>query len=168
MSAIGPNFANELAAAGLIGLPFSWGTDGVIEYGTAISSAQKTAIEAVLAAHDPTKRDPNADLSQKLAAGITITSTATPALNGAYGIDDQSQRFISGTAASIAARSRLPGGGATFGYGDITGAPHNFSSSDFLNFADAVEDYVYNLYATARTLLAGGTAVWPSASITIP
>lgn len=168
MSTIGPNFANELAAAGLLGLPFSWGTDGVIEYGESISAAQKTAIEAVLAAHNPAKPDPNAQLAAALAAGITIVSTATPALNGTYGVDDQSQRFISGTAASIAARSRLPGGAATFGYGDVTGARHNFSSADFLNFADAVEDYVYALYTALETALAGGTAVWPSSSVTIP
>jgi hypothetical protein len=42
-----------------------------------------------------------------------------------------------------------------------------FSQADFLNFADAVEDYVYNLYATARTLLAGGNAAWPSNSVMI-
>ena len=67
----------------------------------------------------------------------------------------------------LAARNRVPGGGATFRYGDIAGAPHDFTSADFLNFADAVEDYVYLLYATARTLLAGGSAAWPSNSATI-
>ena len=48
----GPTFYDELKAAGLAGLPFSWGEDGV--YVTdAITPEQKAAIEAVIAAHDP-------------------------------------------------------------------------------------------------------------------
>jgi hypothetical protein len=166
--AIGPNFPNELAAAGLLGLQFSWGADGVIEFGPEVTDAQKTAVNAVYAAHDPAKADPNAELAQRLAAGIVITSTATPALNGTYSINEESQRFISGTAAGIAARNRLPGGQATFAYGDAAGQTHAFSQQDFLNFADAVEDYVYLLYATAQQLLAGQSAPWPSNAVTIP
>lgn len=109
----------------------------------------------------------NTTLNNALNAGIAIVSTATPALNGTYGVDSASQQFISGTAAGIAARNRVPGGGATFGYGDITGAPHNFAASDFLNFADAVEDYIYAIYAAARTIQAGGSATFPTASATI-
>lgn len=165
--AIGPNFFNELSAAGLIGLPFSWGADGVIEFDPRMTQPQIDQVNAVYAAHDPTKADPNATLAAALAAGLAVTSTATPALNGTYAIDAESQRFISGTAASLAARNRLPGGQSTFGYGDMTGAPHNFAAQDFLNFADAVEDYVYALYATARSLIAGQAANWPSPNATI-
>ena len=165
--AIGPNFSNELAASGLAGLQFSWGSDGVIEFGPDVTDAQKTAINAVYAAHDPAKPDPNAELATRLAAGIVVTSAATPALNGTYGIDAESQRFISGTAAGIAARNRLPGGQATFGYGDLQGNDHDFTQADFLNFADAVEDYVLALYATCKALLAGQVATWPSNAITI-
>lgn len=165
--AIGPNFVNELVAAGLSGLPFSWGTDGVIEYGPLMTQNQKDAVGAVYAAHDPGKADPNVDLATKLATGIIVTSTATPALNGTYAVDEEAQRFIAGTAAGIAARNRVPGGGATFGYGDMSGVPHNFTSADFLNFADAVEDYVYQLYATTQLLLSGQTATWPPNNVTI-
>ncbi len=53
MKAIGPTFDKEIRAAGLGGLPFSWGTDGDIQYGPAMTQAQKDAVQAVYAAHDP-------------------------------------------------------------------------------------------------------------------
>lgn len=51
---IGPAFSEELAAAGLAGLPFSWGDDGEFNFGDAMTAAQIEAVKAVLAAHDPT------------------------------------------------------------------------------------------------------------------
>ncbi len=53
---IGPTFGDEIIAAGLGGLPFSWNTLGDINYSREITPEQKTAIEAVLAAHDPTAK----------------------------------------------------------------------------------------------------------------
>lgn len=53
--AIGPTFPEELQAAGLLGLEFSWAADGSIFYSEAITETQQQAIEAVYAAHDPTK-----------------------------------------------------------------------------------------------------------------
>lgn len=78
-------------------------------------------------------------------AGLAIVSTATPALNGTYGIGPPEQQNISGIAAGIASRDRLPGGGATFDYGDAANVLHTFTGPNFLNFAAAVEDFLYNL-----------------------
>lgn len=50
---IGPSFVSELAAAGLIGLPFSWQPDGVVIYGDDLTAEQRDALDAVVAAHDP-------------------------------------------------------------------------------------------------------------------
>jgi len=55
MKAIGPGFAEELQAAGLLGLPFSWGSDGDIQFGSTMTIAQIDAVNAVYAAHDPLK-----------------------------------------------------------------------------------------------------------------
>lgn len=54
---IGPSFAAEIAAAGLLGLPFSWSEDGVL-FGGDISEAERARVEAVVAAHDPKKEPP--------------------------------------------------------------------------------------------------------------
>jgi hypothetical protein len=58
MTVFGPTFGAELAAAGLIGLPFSWSTDGSVCFGPTINDADKAKIEAVIAAHDPNKMSP--------------------------------------------------------------------------------------------------------------
>lgn len=52
---IGPNFGNEVIAAGLGGLPFTWGSDGSIGNRQALTPEQNTALDAVIAAHDPEK-----------------------------------------------------------------------------------------------------------------
>lgn len=68
---IGPNFGNELAAAGLAGLPFAWASDGTITGETNLTSAQQTALVAVVAAHDPTKPD------LRLAASLALAKSDT-------------------------------------------------------------------------------------------
>lgn len=50
---IGPTFGSELAAAGLSGLQFAWGDDGTFEWGDAVTEAQRAAVLAIYAAHDP-------------------------------------------------------------------------------------------------------------------
>lgn len=71
MPAIGPTFGEEIRAAGLSGLPFSWGSDGKIEFGEAMDQDQRGAVLAVAAAHDPKAvlaepPDPDSDLESAL------------------------------------------------------------------------------------------------------
>ncbi|WP_327211995.1 hypothetical protein U8Q06_20910 [Rhizobium beringeri] len=49
---IGPSFTAELTAAGLLGLPFSW-TEYEIVFGEEMTEEQRSAVESVLASHDP-------------------------------------------------------------------------------------------------------------------
>ncbi len=51
MKPIGPTFGDELAAAGLSGLPFAWGDEGVISGRERLTPEQNAALDAVLAAH---------------------------------------------------------------------------------------------------------------------
>ncbi|WP_025135246.1 hypothetical protein [Achromobacter sp. DH1f] len=71
MNIIGPSFPSELAAAGLWGLPISWNPDGVnfgdvvhldgtMTLNAALSPENRAAVEAVVAAHDPTAPAPTA------------------------------------------------------------------------------------------------------------
>jgi hypothetical protein len=83
--AIGPNFANELAAAGLTGLPFSWSGDGTIVFGAAMTAAQITSVQNVYAAHNPSTPAAQQTYLKAMAAGLPITSTGTPAISGTYG-----------------------------------------------------------------------------------
>lgn len=56
MKTIAPTFANELRAAGLFGLPFSWQEDGTINFGEEMTQEQIDAVNVVYAAHDPGKQ----------------------------------------------------------------------------------------------------------------
>lgn len=58
MGNIGPSFGSELAAAGLLGLAFSWGTDGQIQFHETVPQAIRDQVAAVLAVHDPRKPAP--------------------------------------------------------------------------------------------------------------
>ncbi|GEM_PF-1200470 len=66
---LGPSFPSELAAAGLVGLPFSWSENGVnfgdvinldgsITVNEALTPEQRDAILAVVAAHDANAEAP--------------------------------------------------------------------------------------------------------------
>lgn len=56
MKVIGANFFNEITAAGLAGLPFSWTAQG-ITFMPEMTPAQVSSVNAVLAAHNPNAPD---------------------------------------------------------------------------------------------------------------
>lgn len=57
---LGPTFPDEVFAAGLGGLPFSWGdTDDSIYGRENLTAGQNTTLDGVVAAHDPTKKRKN-------------------------------------------------------------------------------------------------------------
>jgi len=57
---LGPTFGDETIAAGLGGLPFTWGaTDDTISGRENLTTEQNTTLDGVVAAHDPTKKHKN-------------------------------------------------------------------------------------------------------------
>ena len=57
---LGPTFGDEVVAAGLGGLPFSWGaTDDSITGRENLTTAQNATLDGVVAAHDPAKKRKN-------------------------------------------------------------------------------------------------------------
>jgi len=50
---IGPTFGQEIARAGLAGLPFSWGADGSLSFAPEMSEQEIADVTAVYDAHDP-------------------------------------------------------------------------------------------------------------------
>jgi hypothetical protein len=99
-----------------------------------------------------------------LAAGIGITSTGTPSLNGTYAIDVASQQKINSVALFIAVNQKFPGGGTTYPWLDMSGTVHTFpSTTEFNAFATAVADYVAQL----DMIIATGTGTLPVSAVTI-
>ena len=101
------------------------------------------------------------------AAGCQITSTATPALDATYLIDDSSIGKFTAIASGINAGKGLPGGGSTFNLLDAAGAAHVIGSADFLNLAAALETYVYDIVQTEMSMLGGHGGTWPAQPVTI-
>jgi hypothetical protein len=53
MKHISESFGNELIAAGLGNVSVSWGADGTVDFHPDVSQAERDAVLAVLADHDP-------------------------------------------------------------------------------------------------------------------
>jgi hypothetical protein len=53
MKTYGTTFPQELIAAGVGGLPFSWAADGSFNFDDSITPEQRATIQAVADAHDP-------------------------------------------------------------------------------------------------------------------
>lgn len=85
MAPIGPHFSEELQAAGLLGLPFAWGADGTLTLDPSLTEQQRTAILALVAAHDytvpATDRDDVRDayVAAKAAVQTMAANAAIPA-----------------------------------------------------------------------------------------
>lgn len=103
-----------------------------------------------------------------LDAGLTVQSSGTPSLNGLYSLDQTSQDQGWNIALGVGSGLGFPGGGSSFSYPDATGTPHDFDETSFVNLAKAIRDYVYGIRTTQAVKEAGGSADWPSATVTIP
>lgn len=161
--AIGPTFFAEIVAAGLNSLPFSWSADGTLVFGSDMSAAQISSVEAVYAAHDPSAVPLAEQAKAAMVGGLAIVSTATPALNGTYAVDRLSQMDVIAIETSLSAGKGFPGGAATFNYPDASGAMHSFSEANFTDFAAAVRDFVYGCNA----VIAGSSTTLPASTVTI-
>jgi hypothetical protein len=159
--AIGPNFGNELAAAGLAGLTISWNFTGDILRGPGVSDGQWALVQAVYAAHDPTKVDPIMAAAALLAAGLAIISSGTPSLNGTYGCSPQDEVNATGLQAAVAA-GVFPGF-----YRDQAGIRHVMTGSQFTTVAAAIMTFIVVVEEAKETALGGGAWSPPAATATI-
>jgi hypothetical protein len=101
------------------------------------------------------------------AAGVQVTSTSTPALNGAYPIDPAAQSIMSAIAAGVAAGKGLPSGTSTFAYPNSAGAEVTFTADQFTNFAAACEAYLYAFNQALAARVGGSSTAMPSTALTI-
>lgn len=105
-------------------------------------------------------------VSSLLAAGLTITSTATPALNGTYMCDPASQANISGVFGLIqqGGGNSFPNGMASLPWATAQGVVTFEKVSDWMNMAKAVGGFILDATLVAVT----GQGSLPPASVTIP
>ena len=81
---IGPHFIAELQAAGLVGLPFTWGEDGAIQFDPRMTQPQRDAVLAVYAAHNPATPAPtpqrDLDIADARAKAQAVVAGGLPEL----------------------------------------------------------------------------------------
>lgn len=107
------------------------------------TSAQRQAAQNVLASFDPSVPTSAQAVAQKLANGIAITSTGTPALNATYALDQVTQQDIVSIWAYIKEHAAFPAGMVSLPFPDINGALHSFPTpAQFVAFATACADIV--------------------------
>lgn len=99
------------------------------------------------------------------AAGITVYCQSDDALSGQYSIDAKSLQDISSISTGIAAGKPLPGGGDTFAY--PIGSNHRFTGPVFLDFAAAIESFVWAYQQAVSDRLNGTATALPSSILTI-
>lgn len=110
---------------------------------------------------------PSPTISQQagaqLAAGVTITSTSTPELDGTYSCDASATSQIQAEIVSLLLNGTFTNGTAAMTWYDKAGAPHSFSVAEFKAFATSVAAYVGTLAAIA----ASNARTLPSSVVTI-
>jgi hypothetical protein len=97
-----------------------------------------------------------------IGAGLAITSTSTPALNGNYATDPNTQSHIQSEMLSVIVNSTFADGTTSVAWPDITGAVRTFSVAEFKALALAIGAYVAALYKVANgtsTTLPAATAI---------
>lgn len=150
-NAIGTNvidalsFNNELAAAGLNGLPFSFGADGSFNT-AALTPAQAAAVMTVYAAHNPLKSALLAYAANarfiKETAGITVSGTPMPT-------DRVTQSQLAGAYAYVQANAS-----ATFQWKLANGAFTQLNATQITAIATAVAAHVQACFTMEATVAA--------------
>ncbi len=142
--------------------------DQVCSWNTAKLGAQPTQTQLNAMATYVTNQQQAAQYNGLLTAGVTITSTATAALNGTYALDSQTQCAVNSEVLSITVNGVFTNGQTTKPWPDASGAVHAFTTTQFKAFATAVSNYVDGLVTARATLLAGQSVAWPVSTATIP
>ena len=79
----GPTFMDEIRAAGLLGLPFSWDVERII-FNHDITPEQRAAVVAVAEAHDPTNSDMPRRRQAAFATAMEYGNTITAQVEGQW------------------------------------------------------------------------------------
>lgn len=102
-----------------------------------------------------------------IATGINITSTGTPALNGAYAVDTVAQAQINAVITYTMLNNAFPNNASVLPWPDKSFMMHNFPTlTTFRAFASAAANFVTQVMVYANSNGAVGSI--PSNNITIP
>lgn len=99
-----------------------------------------------------------------LSAGLAVTSTGTPAINGTYALDLESRSDIMAEIVSLLKNSTFTNGTTTLPFTDISGALHDFQVTVFEALATEIGNYVGAL----KAIIASNSGTLPAAPAPLP
>jgi hypothetical protein len=104
-----------------------------------------------------------------IAAGLTVTSTGTPAVDGTYACDDAQQDIVTRIQAYITKNNAFPGGlsAVQLRKADGSGYIAIGTVALFQAVGSAIADFVAKADEAELAVLAGGSWVAPSNAVTI-
>lgn len=142
---IGPTFGAELARAGLAGLPFSWSSDGTINFDPSMTAAQVNAVLAVYAAHDPTATGVTARQLQAaavLSAGAVVLCLSNTDLSTRWRLDDATMSQLGAISVGTLTGQGLPLNNFSFIYPAFDGHPVSMTAAEFQRLYRALRDFI--------------------------
>lgn len=125
---------------------------------TAMTTTQQTAAAAANAA---------AQYAAATGAGLAVTWSSSTGLNGTYALDQTTQFNMTAEAVSILTNGMFANGQSTRNWPTAAGAFLSFTIAQFKALATAIALYLDQLATAQATAAAGGSATWPSASVTV-
>lgn len=99
-----------------------------------------------------------------LAGTVSITSTTTPSLAGAYTITQSDQNHLTAEIRAIMLNNTFADGTSTVAWPDSKGALHDFTIAEFKTFATALGGFV----AACYKCITGASSTLPNAIINLP
>jgi hypothetical protein len=96
-------------------------------------------------------------------AGLTISSTSTPAINGTYAVDANAQSKLNAVTTYVMLNNAFPANQSAMPWADMSGAAHALSIANFKAFATAIANYVAELDLYAN----GALTTIPANTVTI-
>lgn len=111
---------------------------------------------------------PDQVLAGKVADGLAITSTSTPALACTMALDATTMDQIGSVARDASSGLGLPADLPTFTYPDIDSTPRTFSEAQVIALYKAQRNMLYTLNTQAAIMRQGGEPSWPEQTAVIP
>ena len=100
-----------------------------------------------------------------ISSGLVVLCTGNPSLDALYPVDQVTQNQITSIAEYVDITGTFPNKQTMLTWPD--GELHSFTISQFVEFAEAVADFVAAVEIAANTMAQGGTPMWPTNQATI-
>jgi hypothetical protein len=98
--------------------------------------------------------------------GCSIVSISNPTINATYPLDINTVNLLSTIVSGLKNGGIFPENNNSLPWMDINGIVHNFTTTELINFSNAIEVYLSNLCMISIILINNGHAAWPMNSVT--